>query len=101
MSATSPRLLALTLASAVCLGQAVAGDEEGKPLEGPEWEALATVTAFHSVKLRQSGFEARLLEADGSGSVAQDPIGLLRRVGQVPAGRPSCNHRRAGAEFSR
>jgi hypothetical protein len=75
-SGAHPLFLGLALASALfCVG-AIAGEQEDEPLEGPEWKALTTVTGFHSVKLRKAGFEARLLEADGSASVAQDPISL-------------------------
>jgi hypothetical protein len=68
--------LGLALTTALSLGWAIAGEQDSEPLEGAEWEALARVTGFHSVKLRKSGFEARLLEADGASSMAQDPISL-------------------------
>jgi hypothetical protein len=45
-------------------------------LEGERWQALALITRLRSLQHKKSGFEARLLEADGSASVAQDPVGL-------------------------
>ena len=49
---------------------------EGQPLDSPEWSALGVVTGFHSVSLKKAGLEARLVEADGSASVARDPVSL-------------------------
>jgi hypothetical protein len=53
-----------------------AADESGELLEGPEWKALGLVTGFHAVRHKKSGLEARLLEADGSSSVAENPVAL-------------------------
>ena len=47
------------------------------PLAGHEAGLLGVVTGLHSVRHKKSGLEARLLEADGSGSVAHDPIALF------------------------
>jgi hypothetical protein len=69
-------LLTTALVSLLSLGLSFAGDQESEPLEGPEWRVLGTVTGFHSAKHKKSGFEARILEADGSASVAQDPVSL-------------------------
>jgi hypothetical protein len=57
-------------------GVAHSAEQQGKALEGPEGKILGTLTGFHSVRLKKSDFEARLLEADGSASVARDPISL-------------------------
>ena len=38
---------------------------------------LAWVTGFHRVIHKASGFEVRLLEADGSATVAWDPVSLF------------------------
>ena len=38
---------------------------------------LAMVTGFHRVAHKASGFDVRLLEADGSASVAWDPVSLF------------------------
>jgi hypothetical protein len=53
-----------------------AAGQDGVLLDGPEGKALSLVTGFHSVRHKKSGFEVRLLEADGSASVAQDPVAL-------------------------
>jgi hypothetical protein len=45
-------------------------------LEGERWRTLGSITGVHSVQHKKSGLEVRLLEADGSASVAQDPVGL-------------------------
>jgi hypothetical protein len=59
---------------------------------------LALVTGFHRVIHKSSGFDVRLLEADGSASVAWDPVSLflvvtnngtsdnVRRVWRLPHG---------------
>jgi len=47
------------------------------PLEGQQANTLASVTGMRSVLHEKSGFVVRLLEADGSASVAQDPIALF------------------------
>ncbi|MEP6652147.1 MAG: hypothetical protein ABJA82_02250 [Myxococcales bacterium] len=48
-----------------------AAEESGELLEGPEGKTLGRVTGFHSVRHKKSGLEARLLDADGSSSVAE------------------------------
>jgi len=45
--------------------------------EEPSVSELALVTGFHRVIHKSSGFDVRLLEADGSASVAWDPISLF------------------------
>jgi hypothetical protein len=47
------------------------------PLQGQEVGLLGQVTGLRSVRHKKSGLEARLLEADGSSSVARDPIALF------------------------
>jgi hypothetical protein len=50
--------------------------DQGKLLDGKEWQALGLVTGFHSVRIKKPGLEARLIEADGSASVAENPVAL-------------------------
>jgi hypothetical protein len=69
--------LGIAATSVLLFGIAVAAEQEGEPLDGPALKTLASVTGFRSVKHRKSGLEARLLEADGSASVAQDPVSLF------------------------
>lgn len=45
--------------------------------EEPGASELAIVTGFHRVIHKDSGFDVRLLEADGSASVAWDPVSLF------------------------
>jgi hypothetical protein len=59
---------------------------------------LALVTGFHRVAHQLSGLDVRLLEADGSASVARDPVSLFpivtnngtsdvsRRIWRLPYG---------------
>jgi hypothetical protein len=51
------------------------GQETSKPL-GAEWAALGIITGFHQAFDKQNHFEVRLLEADGSATVALNPISL-------------------------
>lgn len=46
------------------------------PIEGQEASTLGLLTAMRSMRHKKSGLEVRLLEADGSASVAQDPVAL-------------------------
>jgi len=68
--------LALWLACACFLQVAAAAEQGAELLEGERWQTLGLITGFHSVQHKKSGFEVRLLEADGSASVAHDPVGL-------------------------
>ncbi|MDB4981874.1 MAG: hypothetical protein JWM82_2626 [Myxococcales bacterium] len=70
------RGLGLWLACACSLQVAAAAENDGELLEGEGWQALGSITGFHSVQHKKSGFEVRLLEADGGASVAWDPVGL-------------------------
>jgi hypothetical protein len=51
------------------------GQETIKPL-GAEWATLSIVTGFHHAFDTQNHFEVRLLEDDGSATVAMNPIAL-------------------------
>ena|SRR5579872_3049132 len=70
------RGLALLLACACALQAAAAAEQDAELLKGERWQTLGLIIGFHSVQHEESGFEMRLLEADGSASVAQDPVGL-------------------------
>lgn len=50
--------------------------EQAVALGGKEWPALGLVSGFHSVRLKKAGLEVRLIEADGSTSVAENPVAL-------------------------
>ena len=66
-------------AAVLCSSSLQAGavaERDGELLDGKDWQALALITGFHSVQNKKVGFEARLLEADGSQTVAQDPVAL-------------------------
>jgi hypothetical protein len=65
---------------------AAAADREGVLLDGTEWQALTWITGFHSLQKRKAGLDVRLFEADGSATVAQNPIGLFLAVtgGETP-----------------
>ncbi len=45
--------------------------------EAPNVSELGMVTGFHRVTHKASGLDVRLLEADGSASVAWDPVSLF------------------------
>jgi hypothetical protein len=45
--------------------------------EAPSVSELGMVTGFHRLAHKASGFDVRLLEADGSASVAWDPVSLF------------------------
>jgi len=70
-------LLALSFGVLLPRSSSRAADASGAVLvEGPNWDALGLVTGFHAVTHKKSGFGVRLLEADGSASVAHDPVAL-------------------------
>jgi len=50
---------------------------EVAPVEGKQADVLATVTGVRSIVHKKSGLVVRLLEADVSASVAEDPIALF------------------------
>jgi hypothetical protein len=51
-------------------------DEKVPPLDGPEAHVLARIARFHAVFLKDARLSARVLEDDGSASVAMNPIRL-------------------------
>jgi hypothetical protein len=64
--------------SLVCsLSPPSAADEiqEAQPVD--KWSLLGIITGYHSVVHKASGLEVRVLEADGSASVAWDPVSLF------------------------
>jgi len=54
-------------------------DAESRDVEPlPEkWSVLSMVTGFHSVTSKKAGLSVRVLESDGSASVAEDPVSLF------------------------
>jgi hypothetical protein len=42
-----------------------------------EWAPMAMITGFHSLVHQKSGLVLRVLEADGSSSVAENPVSLF------------------------
>jgi hypothetical protein len=62
-----------TSLSVPAAGQVV---EFGNLLLGEEADVLGRVTGFHSVRHEKARLEVRVLEADGSASVAWDPVAL-------------------------
>jgi hypothetical protein len=52
-------------------------DRDGELLDGKDWQALALITGFHSFQNKKAALDARLLEADGSATVAWDPVALF------------------------
>lgn len=50
--------------------------QETTPLP-EQWNKLAMITGFHSVANTKTGLAIRVLEADGSASVAENPIALF------------------------
>jgi hypothetical protein len=50
---------------------------EVAPIDGQQASTLGMVTGLRSIRHRKSGLEVRLLEADGSASVAEDPVALF------------------------
>ena len=67
----------LCVALSSLAGPVRAAEHNVHPLDGAHSKALGQITGFHSVQHKKSGFEARLLESDGSASVAKDPIALF------------------------
>jgi hypothetical protein len=69
------------VATLVALATAASGvahhsSQEVNPLTD-EWNPLGMITGFHAVADRKLGLELRVLEADGSASVAEDPVSLF------------------------
>jgi hypothetical protein len=90
--------LGVSIALVLWAYSAIAADRDGELLDAPRWGVLGAITGFHSVRHRKSGLEARLLEADGSASVAEDPVALylvvtnngtsdrVERIWRIPRG---------------
>jgi hypothetical protein len=55
----------------------LAAPQNVAPLAGERWEVFGMITGFHSIVHKKAGLEIRVLEADGSASVAWDPISLF------------------------
>ena len=66
----------------------VAAEQEVEPLQGSEWRFLGMITGLRSVVHKKSGFVARILEADGSATVAQNPVSLFLVVTNNDPGKP-------------
>jgi hypothetical protein len=72
-----PKRRAVAVVLAVLLSATVArASTDVAPIEGQEASTLGLLTAMRSMRHKKSGLEVRLLEADGSASVAQDPVAL-------------------------
>lgn len=74
---------------AVCASAAQGGagvERDAELLNSNDWRALGLITGFHSIQNKKAGFDARLLEADGSATVAWDPVALFLvvRSGETP-----------------
>ena len=67
----------LAAAMLTCGSSALRAEAAEDVAEEPSVSELALVTGFHRVIHKSSGFDVRLLEADGSASVAWDPVSLF------------------------
>lgn len=67
----------LSIVLAAALQPTSAAPENVAPLAGERWEAFGMITGFHSVVHKKARLEVRVLEADGSASVAWDPVSLF------------------------
>src|SRR3954463_2380749 len=67
----------VTVALFCSLWRSAVADEvqEAQPVE--KWSVFGMITGYHSVVHKASGLEVRVLEADGSASVAWDPVSLF------------------------
>jgi hypothetical protein len=61
----------------LCPQGARGASTEVAPIDGQEANTLGMVTAVRSMRHKKARLEVRLLEADGSSSVAADPISLF------------------------
>lgn len=78
MSTVSSRLIVATLGMMICIPNVGRAEQSTvEPLQGKEWQSLAMVTGFHALSNRKLGFAMRVLEADGSASVAENPVTLF------------------------
>src|ERR1044071_1894326 len=69
----------------------VAPSRSVKPLS-KEWTILAFVTGFHAVVHSRSRVAVRILEADGSSTVAQDPVSLYVVASNQSSGREAVDY---------
>jgi hypothetical protein len=65
----------IAISAASLLLSSAHAQETIKPLDA-EWATLAIITGFHEAFDKQNDFEVRLLEADGSVTVALNPVAL-------------------------
>jgi hypothetical protein len=68
-------VVAVSLVCSLSRSAAAEEVEEAQPVE--TWSVLGMVTGYHSVAHKASGLAVRVLEADGSASVAWDPVSLF------------------------
>ena len=66
----------LLMTIGVGIGDVCADPVSIEPLS-KEWATLAMITGLHSVVGGKSGFALRVLEADGSNSVAENPVSVF------------------------
>ena len=67
--------LAVSVVCSLSASSAAEEVQEEQPIE--KWSVLGMITGYHSVVHKASGLEVRVLEADGSASVAWDPVSLF------------------------
>ena len=70
------RTFAVVLGVLLSANVARGASTEVAPIEGQEASTLRSLTGMRSLRHKKSGLEVRLLEADGSPFVAQDPVAL-------------------------
>ncbi len=70
-------LIAIVTFAAAATTGAVDSKTAVEALTGQEWQKLAMITAVHSVRDKKAGLAMRVLEADGSSSVAENPVSLF------------------------
>jgi hypothetical protein len=72
-----PLVLGFLVATGILQPTRSLAEEVSQVQPAEQWSALGIVTGFHRVVHKKSGVEIRLLEADGSASVAEDPVSLF------------------------
>jgi hypothetical protein len=60
-----------------CFSPSSAAEEVQEEQPVDKWSVLGMITGYHSVVHKAAGLEVRVLEADGSASVAWDPVSLF------------------------
>jgi hypothetical protein len=68
-------VVAVSVVCALSPSSAAEEVQEEQPVD--KWSLLGIITGYHSVVHKASGLEIRVLEADGSASVAWDPVSLF------------------------